>query len=171
MSDLSHGYQSASLFLGDCLSSGLQYIGLQQSDLWPASGGLLILLLLLLFILKSLRGSRYRLPPGPPGLPIIGNLHQLDAAAPYESLARLASTWGKVFSLRMGGNLDCVVIADGQLLRELFAKEECSGRAPLYLTHGIMRGRGIICAEGAHWAEQRQWLGVALRKILKGIVS
>jgi hypothetical protein len=32
-----------------------------------------------------------------------------------------------------------VVISDRKLLQELFRCEECSGRAPLFLTHGIMK--------------------------------
>ena len=88
----------------------------------------------------------------------------LDPAAPYESLTKLAQTWGNLFSLRLGG-LNCVVIADRQLLQEIFRREESSGRAPLYLTHGIMEGRGLICSEGPPWAEQRQWAGAALRSL------
>ncbi len=31
-----------------------------------------------------------------------------------------------------------------------------------------VQGRGLICSEGPVWAEQRQWLGVAMRGLLKG---
>jgi hypothetical protein len=39
-----------------------------------------------------------------------------------------------------------VVISDRKLLQELFRCEECSGRAPLFLTHGIMKG----CVANSH---------------------
>jgi len=42
--------------------------------------------------------------------------------------------------VRLGG-LRCVVISDREVLQELFRREECSGRAPLFLTHGIMQAR------------------------------
>jgi hypothetical protein len=31
-----------------------------------------------------------------------------------------------------------------------------------------MKGRGIICSQGAAWVEQRQWLSAAMKTILKG---
>ncbi|XP_047098975.1 translation initiation factor IF-2 isoform X4 [Schistocerca piceifrons] len=79
-------------------------------------------------------------PPGPRGLPLLGNLLLLDAAAPHESLSALARRYGPIFSLRLG-SVPTVVLADARLVRDAFAKDACTGRAPLYLTHGIMKGK------------------------------
>jgi hypothetical protein len=81
--------------------------------------GFIILLILLILLSTKRRPTKYMLPPGPPGLPVIGNLHQLEAAAPYESLSRLAEIWGRIFSLRLGG-VHCVVISDRQILQVPF---------------------------------------------------
>ena len=63
------------------------------------------------------------------------------------------------------GKVPCLVVADNKVMKNLFAREEVSGRAPLYLTHGIMQGKGIIHSEGEHWKEQRKWAGTTLRKL------
>nr|AVL92881.1 CYP450 [Locusta migratoria] len=103
-----------------------------------------------------------RLPPGPLGLPVVGSLLRLDPAAPHESLTALSRRYGPIFSLRLG-SVPTVVLADARLVREAFAKDACTGRAPLYLTHGVMNGKGIICAEGALWRDQRKFVASTLR--------
>lgn len=87
------------------------------------------------------RAVRGALPPGPRPWPIIGNLLELDAAAPHAALARLAGRYGPVFGLQLGG-VYTVVLADAELIREALRSEALAGRAPLYVTHGIMGGFG-----------------------------
>ena len=41
------------------------------------------------------------LPPGPTGLPLLGNLAMLDPGAPYETLASLVPKYGKVLGLEI----------------------------------------------------------------------
>ncbi|XP_050345059.1 cytochrome P450 306a1 isoform X1 [Nymphalis io] len=95
------------------------------------------------------------LPPGPWGLPIVGYLPFLDRKQPHLTLTNLAKQYGSVYGIQMG-SVYAVVISDHKLIREAFSKDVFSGRAPLYLTHGIMKGNGIICAEGALWKDQRK---------------
>lgn len=103
-----------------------------------------------IFYLKSL-------PPGPWGLPVIGYLHKLDRKHPYLTLTELARKYGPVYSIQMG-RLLAVVISDHRLIREAFVQDVSTGRADLYLTHGIMQGYGLICAEGEMWKEQRKFV-------------
>lgn len=40
------------------------------------------------------------------------------------------------------GSVYTILLSDPQLVRQAFAKDVFAGRAPLYLTHGIMKGYG-----------------------------
>ena len=85
--------------------------------------------------------SVQRLPPGPWGLPWLGYLTFINAQAPYETLVKLSRKYGRVYSVQLGGVLT-VVVSDAKLIRQAFSQDAFSGRAPLYLTHGIMKGYG-----------------------------
>ncbi|KAK3853944.1 hypothetical protein Pcinc_039540 [Petrolisthes cinctipes] len=87
--------------------------------------------------------SLHTLPPGPYGLPVVGYLPWLNPSAPHQSLCELVSRYGKVVSVRLGGVL-VVVLADPQLVRDVLGNKDTAGRAPLYLTHGIMKGYGKL---------------------------
>lgn len=81
------------------------------------------------------------LPPGPWGLPVLGSLLRISPTEPYLSLALLGQRYGPVYSIRLG-RVMTVVLTDPRVIRGALAKEELSGRADLYLTHGIMQGYG-----------------------------
>lgn len=86
-----------------------------------------------------------RLPPGPSGIPILGYLPWIDPERPHLSLTDLARKYGPICGLRMG-SVYTILLSDPQLVRQAFAKDAFAGRAPLYLTHGIMQGYGE-CAQ------------------------
>lgn len=96
--------------------------------------------LLLLYVVRKNRKAR-RLPPGPWQLPLLGYLPWIDAEKPHETLTRLSRVYGPVCGFRMG-SVYTVLLSDPQLIRQSFAKDSITNRAPLYLTHGIMKGYG-----------------------------
>ncbi|OAD52305.1 hypothetical protein WN48_02122 [Eufriesea mexicana] len=116
---------------------------------------------LLVYIFYRNRKVR-RLPPGPWQLPIVGYLPWIDGGKPHETLTKLARVYGPVCGFRMG-SVYTVLLSDPQLIRQAFAKDAFAGRAPLYLTHGIMQGYGLVCAEGERWKEQRKFVSNCLR--------
>ncbi|KAH0954656.1 hypothetical protein HN011_004368, partial [Eciton burchellii] len=118
------------------------------------------LLILLLYVYKGRRNLR--LAPGPRGVPILGYLPWIDPERPHLSLTDLARKYGPICGLRMG-SVYTILLSDPQLVRQAFAKDAFAGRAPLYLTHGIMQGYGLISAEGDLWKDQRRFVAGCLK--------
>ncbi|KAL6263135.1 hypothetical protein P5V15_005936 [Pogonomyrmex californicus] len=121
----------------------------------------LLLILLLIYVLRKNRKT-FQLPPGPSGIPIVGYLPWIDAKCPYLTLTELTKKYGPICGLQMG-SIYTVLLSDPQLVRQALAKDVFAGRAPLYLTHGIMQGYGIVCAEGDRWRDQRKFVAGCLK--------
>ncbi|XP_058724144.1 geraniol 8-hydroxylase-like [Vicia villosa] len=80
-----------------------------------------ILLFLITFIflkfLHSLVTKQHNLPPGPQGLPIIGNLHQLGQK-PHQTLATLSKTHGPIMTLKLG-QITTIVMSSSQTAKSV----------------------------------------------------
>ncbi|KAL4584205.1 hypothetical protein LXL04_008797 [Taraxacum kok-saghyz] len=89
--------------------------------------------LLLLFLLVSLplfylllritkNRSKFR-PPGPLGLPFIGNLHQIHHSSLHTSLWQLSKYYGPIVSLNMGF-IPAIVISSASLAKEVLKTQD-----------------------------------------------
>ncbi|KAL1488513.1 hypothetical protein ABEB36_014979 [Hypothenemus hampei] len=123
----------------------------------------LLVTLLCLLLLHNYWKLR-NLPPGPWGLPVIGYLPWLDPDAPHLTLATLAKKYGPIYSLSLG-SVSTIIISDSKIIKKIFSKDVTTCRAPLYVTHGIMHGKGLICAEVELWKDQRRFVHDWLRNI------
>jgi hypothetical protein len=73
-------------------------------------------------------------PPGPPTLPIIGNLHLMPKAKPHVQFQKWAEEYGPVYSLILGTKV-MIVLSSDQAVKDLLDKRSgiYSSRPDLYL--------------------------------------
>ena len=95
--------------------------------------------------------------PGPSGLPLLGNLLQLDLGRLHQVLEGWADTYGQVYVYRMGRS-PVVVVSDPELTAQVLrARPETFRRlsnvAPVFAEMGV---DGLFSAEGAAWRPQRR---------------
>ncbi len=72
-----------------------------------------------LLLYRRLSFNRRRLPPGPKGLPLIGNLWDVPAEYPWLTYAQWAATYGDILYLDTPGN-PTVVLNSAQAAADLF---------------------------------------------------
>ena len=79
------------------------------------------------------------LPPSPPGLPIIGNIHQLARGHHHRKLQALAKQHGDIFLLRLG-TVPTVVISSASMAEEVLKKQDhvFCGRPQQRTARGIL---------------------------------
>jgi hypothetical protein len=83
---------------------------------------LLICTQVLLHLKQWLFKKKKRLPPGPTGLPILGNLLTIGDR-PHESITKLAKTYGPLMTVRLGFNIT-VVASSAEMAREILQKND-----------------------------------------------
>lgn len=95
--------------------------------------------------------------PGPSGLPLLGNLLQLDPPRLHLTLERWVAEYGPLYRLRLGGQ-QVVVVADSQPIFALLRDRPGTFRrlgtfAPIFDEMGVA---GVFSAEGDTWRRQRR---------------
>lgn len=80
-------------------------------------------------------------PPGPPTLPIIGNLHQVPSERRYVKFGEWAKEYGPVYSLMLGTQVYVVLSAD-YAIRDLVDKRGpiYASRPDLYVAQHLISG-------------------------------
>lgn len=95
--------------------------------------------------------------PGPRGLPLIGNLHQIQRTAFHLSLERWAAHYGPLYAFRFGRRT-MAVVSDAELANAVLKARPEDFRRSSQLEQVSILGvstRGIFMAEGERWRRQR----------------
>ncbi|PQQ05515.1 cytochrome P450 CYP736A12 [Prunus yedoensis var. nudiflora] len=120
--------------------------------------GLLALVYVVHAWLSKSKNKKRRLPPGPRGFPLFGNLHMLGEF-PHRDLHRLAQKHGDIMYMRLG--LAPVVVASSPQAAELFLKTHdliFASRPPLQAAEHISYGQRNLSfgAYGSYWRTMRK---------------
>ena len=121
-------------------------MSLVMENAMPLSGTSAVCLLLLVYALvRLLRVGRRApgLPPGPPTLPIIGNLHLMPSLRPYLQFTEWGNKYGPIYSLMVGSS-PLIVLQSQKIAKELLDKRGAnySSRPNLYILSEVV-SRGL----------------------------
>ncbi|XP_063061773.1 cytochrome P450 2A5-like [Engraulis encrasicolus] len=117
------------------------------------------LVLLLLLLVWKRRGSRgIPLPPGPPGLPLLGNLLQVDKHEPFKTFLKWSQRYGPVMTVHLGPRR-FVVLSGYQTVKEALVDQgdDFTARAPVPVLNRIVRGYGLVVSNGERWTQLRRF--------------
>ncbi|KAL6592144.1 hypothetical protein ACP70R_049596 [Stipagrostis hirtigluma subsp. patula] len=145
-----------------------QSLALDLPEQWQLPTILLVMLPLFFSILlarkcSSIAGKgRLRLPPGPPRLPILGNLHQMGSL-PHRSLRELARRHGPVMLLRLG-TVPTVVVSSAEAAREVMETHDadCCSRPDTPGARRMSYGHKDVAfsPHSSQWRDRRKLLVV-----------
>nr|GMC47487.1 cytochrome P450 83B1-like [Ipomoea batatas] len=119
------------------------------------------LILIYYYILPSSKrnGKERSSLPGPPGLPIIGNLHQFDSAKPHVFLWKLSKKYGPLMRMKLGSR-EVVVISSARMAKEaLKIHDLVFSSRPSFIAQQRLSHNGLDIAfapYGEYWREIRK---------------
>nr|QLC36636.1 cytochrome P450 2X24 [Kryptolebias hermaphroditus] len=113
--------------------------------------------------LKARRPKNF--PPGPPTLPVLGNLLNLNLENPLQDFERLRKSYGNVYSLFIGPK-PAVIINGLKVMKEamVIKATDFAGRPQDLFINDITQRKGVILADyGENWKEHRRFALMTLR--------
>ncbi|OHE97851.1 cytochrome P450 [Colletotrichum orchidophilum] len=118
-------------------------------------------------------GRRPVLPPGPKGVPLFGNLLQVNASKgdPYNRGLLSMAKYGEMTTLHLGSKT-MVLLNNSRVVSEIFAKRssQTNNRSPMPISNDLVaRNRKSVLQAQKDWAEPRRVMhtllsGTALRQ-------
>lgn len=117
----------------------------------------IVLLMKFLFIDKP-RKRRSNLPPSPPTIPIIGNLHQLGTS-PHLALQKLTDKYGPIIFLQLG-QIPTVIVSSARVAKEVLKTHDLalSSRPQLFSAKYLFYNctNIVFSPYGAYWRHIRK---------------
>ncbi|KAL8720950.1 MAG: hypothetical protein Q9225_002277 [Loekoesia sp. 1 TL-2023] len=119
------------------------------------SGVLLMLGVLAITVRILLLGRRPKdYPPGPPTVPILGNVHQIPTRDPHKQFQKWAEQYGPIYSLILGTQT-LIVLSSATAVKDLFDKRGAiySSRQDHYIGQDLCSGglRILMLPYGPDW--------------------
>nr|GLL36368.1 cytochrome P450 76A1-like [Ipomoea trifida] len=118
----------------------------------------------LLLLLSRNKSRSGRLPPGPPGLPVLGNMFDLGSL-PHQTIAAMRNTYGPVVWLRIG-SVSTLAIQSAKAAAELFKNHDVPfvGRniVDVLLSHDYNKGSLVFAQYGSYWRVLRRICSVEM---------
>ncbi|KAI0465656.1 cytochrome P450 [Xylaria cf. heliscus] len=95
----------------------------------------------LLYRLSKIGQRPKGLPPGPPTLPLVGNLHLMPKEKGHLQFQKWANEYGPIYSLILGTQV-MIVLSSDEAVKDLLDKRSgiYSSRPDMYLSHNIAGG-------------------------------
>uniref|UniRef100_A0A3Q0SC02 Cytochrome P450, family 2, subfamily X, polypeptide 9 n=1 Tax=Amphilophus citrinellus TaxID=61819 RepID=A0A3Q0SC02_AMPCI len=122
--------------------------------------------LCIFFIILQLKSRRPKnFPPGPPILPLLGNLLQLNLKNPLKDFERLRKSYGDVYSIFIGRK-PAVIINGMKAIKEAIVTKatDFAGRPQDLFINNITKRKGVIMVDyGSSWKEHRRFALMTLR--------
>ncbi|XP_018422652.1 PREDICTED: cytochrome P450 2G1-like [Nanorana parkeri] len=142
----------------------------QRYMMWFSSAVMVIVLLGLICIawLKGKTENKTLLPPGPPPLPLIGNLLQMRHKL-LVALEKYREKYGPIFTVYFGSR-PVVILCGYDLGKEALIeqKDTFSARGKIPMTEYVLNGFGITATNGERWKQMRRFALTSLRNFGMG---
>ncbi|XP_041650585.1 cytochrome P450 2F2-like isoform X1 [Cheilinus undulatus] len=131
----------------------------------------ILLWICVIFITLQLKSRRPKnFPPGPPTLPIVGNLLHMSPENPLKDFERFRKSYGNVYSLYFGPKPAVVLNGMEAMKAAMVTKAtDFAGRPQDMLFNDATRRNGVILADyGSTWKEHRRFALMTLRNFGMG---
>ncbi|KAL5544061.1 hypothetical protein UlMin_007845 [Ulmus minor] len=114
--------------------------------------------------LRNRSSAKLNLPPSPPRLPIIGNLHQLGTC-PHHSLKALSDKYGPLMLLKLG-HIQTLVVSSADIVKEILKSHDvvmCNRPTTTAAEIFLFGGRNIVHSPyGEYWRQVKKMCVVQL---------
>uniref|UniRef100_A0A3Q3EHU4 Cytochrome P450, family 2, subfamily X, polypeptide 7 n=1 Tax=Labrus bergylta TaxID=56723 RepID=A0A3Q3EHU4_9LABR len=134
-------------------------------------GTIILLWICVVFVILQLKSRRPKnFPPGPPILPILGNILNISLENPLKDFERLRKSYGNVYSLYMGPK-PAVVINGMEAMKAamVYKANDFAGRPQDLFINETTQRKGVILADyGPGWKEHRRFALMTLRNFGMG---
>ncbi|KAK5163102.1 uncharacterized protein LTR77_010886 [Saxophila tyrrhenica] len=112
-----------------------------------------------------------KLPPGPPTIPVLGNIHQIPKKGAHFQFTKWAKQYGGIYTLKLGTGT-AAVLTSRRLVKELVDKKSSiySERPTSYVANLISGGDHILLMDyGQQWRATRKLLHQTfMEKVVEG---